>query len=92
MSWIFSVFYAVLLLTLCERIARHFQIRKFKREHGCQPLVQVPQSERILGWNLYRSQVKADREHRVLEAGRERYLKFGNTFSLNLMGLRFINV
>jgi len=77
---------------LAKKVARYIEIKRFKQKHGCEPPVYYEQSERIVGWGLYKSQMKASKEHRLLQAGRERYLKYGNTLSLSLMGMEFVNV
>lgn len=88
---LFSAF-GLLLLTIVRAILRAREIRNFKLKHGCQPPVQIEQSERILGLGVYKTQMQAYKEHRVLQVGRERYLKYGNTWSLSLLGMTFVNV
>ena len=92
MSWALRFIGVLFVVLLVKKVARCIEIKRFKQQHGCKPPTYLPQSERIIGWKLYKSQMKASREHKLLQAGRERYLNFGNTLSLTLMGKEFINV
>lgn len=92
MSWTLKFVGVLVVVLLVKRVARYIEIKRFKQKHGCEPPPYYEQSERIVGWGLYKTQMKASKEHRLLQAGRERYLRYGNTLSLNLMGMEFVNV
>jgi hypothetical protein len=92
MAVFFYIIICFAILAVGKKILRRIEIRRLKRQHGCQDPVKVEQSERIVGWGMYKTQMKAFKEHRVLQTGRERYLKYGNTWSLTIMGMEFVNV
>ncbi|RFU35090.1 hypothetical protein B7463_g1226, partial [Scytalidium lignicola] len=83
---------AVLVVLYCSKqIAKYLETRRFEKAHGCKPCKQLPQSERILGWGLFRIQVKAAKDKKLLETSFNRYETVGNTWSAVLMGRHFIN-
>jgi len=92
MALFFYILACLAVLGLVKKTLRAVEIRRLKRQHGCQDPVKVEQTERIVGWGMYKTQMKAFQEHRVLQVGRERYLKYGNTWSLTIMGMEFVNV
>jgi len=92
MALFFYVIACLITLVLTKKIWRVIEVKRLKRQHGCQDPVKVEQSERVIGWGMYKTQMKAFKEHRVLQIGRERYLKYGNTWSLTIMGMEFVNV
>lgn len=59
---------------------------KFKRSHGCQPAPRYPQRERILGLELFKTVKRSVVEKRSLDAGLERSLEIGSTYSAVSMG------
>jgi len=92
MSWTLKFLGVLVVALLAKKVARYIEVKRIKQRHGCEPPTYYEQSERIVGWRLYKSQMKASKEHRILQAGRERYLQYGNTLSLCLMGMEFVNV
>lgn len=69
-----------------QKIVDSIRVARFKRQHGCKPEVQIEQSERIIGYDLYQAQKNASKEKRLVEVGRQRYLRYGYTWSGSMMG------
>lgn len=62
--------------------ARRFYIRyQFARSHGCQPVARSCNKDPFLGIDIMRANLRAAREHKALELSRQRYSRFGNTFT-----------
>jgi cytochrome P450 len=59
---------------------------RFAKAHGCQPAPQMPQTERILGYSTFKSQVAQSKAKQILPAGLQRFNNFGNTYTLVAMG------
>ena len=76
---------------VARRIATHLAAARFKRKHGCKPEHKLPQFERIIGYGLYRTQVNATKEKKILEVGYKRYQDNGITWSGSFMGKTFFN-
>ena len=85
----FGVLLAVLFLA--RQAVGYILEARFKRKHGCQPATRIPQFERIIGFDIFRIQTEASRQRRVLELAKERYDKYGLTWSVSVMGRRVIN-
>ncbi len=64
--------------------------RKFIRQHGCKPPRKYRHVDPVLGLDLFRANVKALRSHTFLQTLRGRFLEYGNTFQLILMGSNVI--
>ncbi len=75
---------------LIAKIAAYIEAVRFSRAHGCKPVPQYPQPERIIGWKLFQEQVAHRKNKNLLEAGLGRYNEAGNTFSFSIMGQSFI--
>ena len=69
-----------------QKIADAIRVARFKKQHGCKPEVKIAQRERILGYDLYQAQMKASKEKQLVNVGRERYLRYGLTWSAAMMG------
>ncbi|QIW97181.1 hypothetical protein AMS68_002699 [Peltaster fructicola] len=65
--------------------------QSLQRAKGALPAVQLEQSERIFGWELFRLNVKNIRAHTILENGLSRFetLK-ANTFEVVMLGRKII--
>jgi cytochrome P450 len=86
-----TVFFALLLArTLLQYITRRRTAARFARIHGCQDAPAFPQSERILGLAAIKESKAASREHKILEALRQRYEKHGYTFTMGMLGGHFV--
>ena len=60
--------------------------RRFSRAHGCEAPTRIPQTERIVGFGLFRA-MQADMKSRVLlPTALQWHREIGNTFSLVLLG------
>lgn len=82
-----SVGVLALVVVLCVRwVVNSIRITQFKRQHACEPEVKIHQSERILGYGLFKIQIQASKDRKILEVGRQRYLDYGNTWSAYMMG------
>ncbi|KAG9245264.1 cytochrome P450 [Calycina marina] len=64
---------------------------RFSRAHGCKPAKRFPQSERIIGYDLYKQQQEAARTKSLLARGLKRYADNGPTFSFSFMGNTFVS-
>jgi len=85
-SWI-SAGVLALAAVLCVRWGvNSMRIARFKRHHACEPEVKIHQSERIFGYGLFKIQIQASKDRKILEVGRQRYLDYGNTWSAYMMG------
>jgi hypothetical protein len=85
----FGILLAVLFLA--RQVVSYISEARFKRKHGCKHEARIPQFERIIGYDIYRIQVKAAKEKKNLEVAKGRYDKYGLTWSVSVMGRRFIN-
>ncbi|KAG4419738.1 hypothetical protein IFR04_007145 [Cadophora malorum] len=92
MALSYTVVATFLALVFCvNRIFNYIRITRFKKQHGCKPHVQIPQSERIIGYGLYKIQKKASQDRTILAIGKKRFEDNGNTWSATLMGRSFYN-
>ena len=80
-----SVFVAVLVFAL-RYLSESIRVASFKKKHGCKPVAQIEQSERIVGLGLYRTQINASKEGKILDLALGRYEKYGDTWSATMMG------
>jgi hypothetical protein len=71
---------------LIQQLANYIRVARFKKQHKCEPETQIPQPERIIGYKLYKTQMEASKNKNLLEAGRQRYIDNGNTWSGIMMG------
>lgn len=69
-----------------QKIADAIRVARFKKQHGCKPEVRMAQRERIIGYDMYQAQKQASKEKRLVKVGRERYLRYGLTWSASMMG------
>lgn len=81
---------AVILL-LSARIRRHLEVRAFKKAHKCQPAVQIPQPERIIGLSAYKRLRRTRQEHIVLQETLRRALEFGRTNTAVVLGQKIVS-
>jgi hypothetical protein len=72
------------------RVAAYIEAVRFARANGCKPLRKYPQSERIVGWEIYQMAKKLRARHEILETGRQRFLEQGHTYEITVMGTTFI--
>ncbi|KAI9645128.1 hypothetical protein NHQ30_005862 [Ciborinia camelliae] len=84
-------FILVIAAFLLDKFSRHVSAKRLQKAHGCKPVHKMPQRERIIGWDVYKVQVKSFEEKRRLKAGYDRYKDNGYTFVLSLMGFDFYN-
>lgn len=91
MAYYGTFFVLIIVAFLLDRTAKYVSARRFQKAHGCKPVHKVPQRERIIGWDMYKTQVKTLKEKRRLKAGYDRYKENGNTFVLSMMGFQFFN-
>ncbi|KAH7346609.1 cytochrome P450 [Rhexocercosporidium sp. MPI-PUGE-AT-0058] len=82
----------LLVVVFClNKLFNYIRIARFKKQHGCKPEVRIPQSERIIGYGLYKIQKKASQDRTILAVGRKRFDDNGYTWSATLMGRSFYN-
>jgi hypothetical protein len=83
---VFAIVFVLWYIGCSIRIAR------FKKQHGCQPICnRLPQLERAVGVDLYRTQINASKEGRILELAKSRYDTHGMTWSARMMGQTYVN-
>lgn len=73
-----------------SKVGSWVRLSRFSKANGCKPVRQLPQSERILGYALYRADTAAAKAKASLPTGLQRFKDFGNTWSGNLLGQYFI--
>ena len=90
--------YALLISLSCltcyiivEKIITYISARSFSKAHGCEPIHQLAQSERIIGYGYFKEQMKAAKNKTLLETTVKRYEEHGMTWSSTAMGRVFIN-
>lgn len=79
------------IVFIAKWISTYISATRFKKAHGCKPAHKIPQFERIIGYGLYRIQMNASKEKKILEVGYKRYLDNGITWSGSMMGQTFFN-
>ena len=67
------------------------QTHLIKLTTNCHSPINIPQLDPFLGLDIFRLQLKALREHKVLEVGKARFEKYGRTWSVRMMGKTLIN-
>jgi hypothetical protein len=80
----------LVLYIVVTKIIAYVEAVRFAKANGCEPLRKFPQSERILGWEIYQQSKKLRASHEFLETGRQRYLTYGHTYEITVMGRTFI--
>ncbi|RYP15355.1 hypothetical protein DL765_005746 [Monosporascus sp. GIB2] len=89
----FALCAAAILVTyvLCFRISLYIRARRFVKSHGCMPAKKAPSWDPIFGLDHFARLGRAAAEHRYLSYWDQRMFgRFGNTFSINLMGKRLV--
>lgn len=76
---------------IAQSISSYVAEARFKKAHGTQPVRKLPQSERILGYGLYKIQKQAMKDQNLLDVVKKRYDDNGTTYSAYLMGQVFVN-
>lgn len=77
----------LLAVVFCvNKLFNYIRVARFKKQHGCKPEVRIPQSERIIGYGLYKIQKKASQDRTILAVGKKRFEDNGITWSATLMG------
>lgn len=51
--------------------------RAISREKGCLPSPAYPQWETVLGWDIFRQNIRAFKDHRFLEVSYDRFVEMG---------------
>ena len=73
-------------------LGKSIRVVRFKKQNGCQPICnKLPQLERTVGIDLYRTQINASKNGRILELAQSRYDKLGLTWSARMMGQTYVN-
>ncbi|RDW75176.1 putative cytochrome P450 52A12 [Coleophoma cylindrospora] len=93
MEWSYYLYAGALVLAffVALKISDFIAVARFQKKHGCKPARPIPQRERVIGYDLYKAQVKAHKEKRLLDLSRKRFADYGNTWSATMMGRTFIN-
>jgi hypothetical protein len=76
-------------LLFCE-ISLFLRRRSFSARYGCKPASRLPQSDRIIGFQLLKEQMQNAKSFKLLEGMRNRSLKYGNTYTATMMGQKYI--
>jgi hypothetical protein len=77
---------AVAFVFFLWHIGEFIRIARFKKQHGCKSVCKIAQSERFVGWGLYRTQINASKDGTILELAQGRYDTYGLTWSASMMG------
>jgi len=87
---IYPAYVGVLIcIFIADRILKYVVAARFKKAHGCKPEPKLRQFERILGIGVFKAQMKAKEEKRLLEVTKNRFDEIGNTWSASVMGTVF---
>lgn len=81
----------VVVAFVLNKIVNYIRVAQFKKQHGCKPESKMPQWERIVGWDLFKIQLKASKEKVLTTVSRKRFLDYGYTWSATMMGQKFFN-
>lgn len=68
------------------RVKVHLARQKLKKQYGCEPPPSYHHRDPIFGLDLAIEIAKDGKKKRILEESRNRFLKYGNTLKLTLMG------
>jgi cytochrome P450 len=71
---------AVLGAIACVFLQRFFARRQFARDNNCKPVARCLGKEYFFGLDALPIALRASRQHKLLEWGRECYATYGNTF------------
>lgn len=69
-----------------SNVSSFIRRRRFARAHGCQPPTRLPQTERIIGFGLFKDMQTRTKEKTLLPSGIQLHRELGNTFSGTLLG------
>lgn len=86
-----AVFAALALLWFGFVVKTYFEKRAFIKQHGCKPVRKFPQRESLIGYDLYKSQLMAAKQRRILRTAVERFERFGKTLEFTLLGRSIIS-
>ncbi|KAL9109109.1 MAG: hypothetical protein Q9227_006200 [Pyrenula ochraceoflavens] len=76
----------LLFYTIVNRIISSISAHKFSAKHGCQPAPRYPQTERLIGYRLFKDVKQSQLENRSLEDSYYRSLALGTTYTAAAMG------
>ncbi|OTA00046.1 hypothetical protein A9Z42_0031070 [Trichoderma parareesei] len=65
--------------------------RVYARRKACQPCACLPQTERVIGYSLFKQDATIARQGRSLQTAQDRFRLFGDTFSGVILGQLFIS-
>ena len=80
----------VALYYLYEELTVGASRRKIVRDSGCKPPTKYPHVDPVFGVDLFFANLKILKANTFLATLRQRFLTYGNTYQLNLMGTRVI--
>lgn len=91
MAWPYYVYAGALVFAffVAQKVGDYISAARFQKKHGCKAPRRIPQWERIIGYSLYRTQVKAQKEKRLLSVSQKRFNDYGATWSAMLLGKCF---
>lgn len=75
---------------LVTKLVNYIEAVRFSKAHGCKPVVRIPQSERILGYQMVQQQLQEKKNKILLSSGQKRYDQYGDTFQFTASGLTFV--
>jgi len=89
---LWQIFAGVLGLYVVYYIVQSIKVgaarRKIIKENGCQPAVKYPSGDPFINLKLQLENVELLKKGEFLPEARKRFLKYGNTFAVNIMGKR----
>jgi hypothetical protein len=65
--------------------------RLYARRKACQPCARLPQTERVIGYSLFKQDATIARQGRSLQTAQDRFRLLGDTFSGVILGQFFIS-
>jgi hypothetical protein len=76
---------------LTKQIELYIRQRKFIRQHGCRPVAQLPQKDRLFGLDTLFESYEAFKNNKYLQQSQRLFEQNGNTFAFRALGKTEIN-
>lgn len=82
---------SLLIYFSIQRAILAIKQHRFIKQHNCRPPTQSSSVDSVIGFDVISQSYRHFKDHSYLEATHKRYLKHGNTFQANMMGMRIYN-
>ena len=80
----------LLAYVLYPRLSLHLKRRRFKKHHGCLPAAKSPQTERILGVDIFIENLRCFNGKCLMARLKQRFEQIGNTYSVTIAGNKMV--